>query len=102
VISLDKCKSVNNAPNILMRSGSRWTHGAQAKGLKHKGLEYLYFDCDLGLYNKAKIFGGNDFWDKNDGENMTKFADREKELKAWIDTEERKLNAQIVNRVMGR
>lgn len=95
MISLDKCKSVNDAPNIIMRSGERWTHGAQSNGLKHKGIEYQYFECDLALYNKAKLFGGQDFWDKNDGYNMANF--KEADIRAWVQKEEMKLREKIKN-----
>jgi hypothetical protein len=102
MIPLSKCKEVNNAPNIIIHSGERWTHGAQHNGMKHKGLEYLYFETDLELYNKARMFGGKDFWDKDDCYNAKHFKEREKDIRKWVDTEERKVYAKINNSIMGR
>lgn len=102
MISLDTIKSVNNAPNVILHSGERWTKGAQHNGMKHKGLEYLYFETDLELYNKARYFGGKDFWDKDDSYNAKHFAEREKDIRAWVDKEEKRAYAKAFNSIMGR
>lgn len=100
MISLDKIKSVNDAPNIILRSGERWTHGAQHNGLKHKGMEYLFFETDLELYNKAKFFGGKDFWDKDNGANMTHFKEREKDIREWLIKAEKEAYEKIINSIV--
>jgi hypothetical protein len=105
MISIDKCKSVNNAPNIIMRSSDRWTGGAKTHGLKHKGLEYYMVRIPIEIYNKAKFYGGNDYWDKDDSKNEEKY-DKDpqfrKDLVAWLKTEDRKSYAKVNNRLLGR
>lgn len=101
MIPIDKVKSINDAPNIIMRNGDRWTHGAKKGGMNFKGLEFLSSSIPLEIYNKAKMFGGKDFWDKTvdgvDGYWEQNFARRRKDIVDWLDKEEKKLHAKIAN-----
>jgi len=106
MIPIEKVKAINNAPNLILRSGDRWTHNAKKGGLKFKGLEYLSSSIPLEIYNKAKIFGGKDFWDKTvdgvDGYWEQNYERRKKDIIDWIEKEERKLYAKIANSHVGR
>ena len=109
MISLKSIQEIHakelSTPNIVIRSGDRWTNGAKVNGLKHKGLEYVFSSIPLKIYNMAKMYGGLDYWDKEDSINERKYMNNpqyKKDLVIWLQKEERKHNAEIHNSSLGR
>jgi len=109
MIPLSKVKELNekaiNKPNIILRSGDRWTEGAKVKGLKHKGLEYYFSRIPINVYNGAKLFGGQDYWDKDFDANEIKYMEDSqfrKDIEVWLKAEERKAYAKVSNSLLGR
>ncbi len=96
MIELDKVKAINNAPNIIMRSGDKWTNMAQKKGMKYKGVEYLMCTVDEDTYFDCMTYGGKDFWTKKDAYNAMHYYENEKDIQEWLKNERHK------NSVLGR
>jgi cellulase/cellobiase CelA1 len=96
MIEFDKVKAVNNVPNIIMRSGDKWTNLAQKKGMKYKGIEYLVCtwstEDEIDDYWDAMRYGGKDFWTKKDSFNAMHYHEPKikREIREWLKSERHK------------